>query len=46
MAGQFSNQSNPQFHHDTTGAEIWKQMEEHVDGFVAGVFGTGEHSQA
>jgi len=40
MAGQFTNQSNPQFHHDTTGAEIWEQMEGSVDGFVAGV-GTG-----
>jgi cysteine synthase A len=40
MAGQFSNQANPQFHHDTTAAEIWEQMEGRVDGFVAGV-GTG-----
>ena len=40
MAGQFTNQSNPQFHHDTTAAEIWEQMEGRVDGFVAGV-GTG-----
>jgi cysteine synthase A len=40
MAGQFTKQSNPQFHHDTTGAEIWEQMEGRVDGFVAGV-GTG-----
>ena len=40
MAGQFTNQANPQFHHDTTGVEIWEQMEGHVDGFVAGV-GTG-----
>ena len=40
MAGQFTNQSNPNFHHDTTGAEIWEQMEGRVDGFVAGV-GTG-----
>jgi len=40
MAGQFTNQSNPQFHHDTTGAEIWEQMEGRVEGFVAGV-GTG-----
>src|SRR5580692_11862161 len=23
---QFQNQSNPQFHHDTTAAEIWEQM--------------------
>ncbi len=40
MAGQFSNQANPQFHHDTTAAEIWEQMEGRVDAFVAGV-GTG-----
>jgi cysteine synthase A len=40
MAGQFTNQANPQFHHDTTGAEIWEQMEGRIDGFVAGV-GTG-----
>ena len=40
MAGQFTNQANPRFHHDTTGAEIWEQMEGRVDGFVAGV-GTG-----
>jgi len=40
MAGQFSNQANPEFHHDTTAAEIWEQMEGRVDGFVAGV-GTG-----
>lgn len=37
---QFENQSNPQFHHDTTAVEIWEQMEGHVDAFVAGV-GTG-----
>lgn len=40
MAGQFTNQANPQFHHDTTGVEIWEQMEGRLDGFVAGV-GTG-----
>ena len=40
MAGQFTNQANPQFHHDTTAVEIWEQMEGLVDGFVAGV-GTG-----
>src|SRR5579863_7415007 len=40
MAGQFSNQANPAFHHDTTAAEIWEQMEGQVDAFVAGV-GTG-----
>src|ERR1700757_2881083 len=37
---QFDNAANPQFHHDTTGAEIWEQMEGRVDAFVAGV-GTG-----
>ena len=40
MAGQFTNQANPKFHHDTTGTELWEQMEERVDGFVGGV-GTG-----
>ena len=40
MAGQFTNQANPQFHHDTTAAELWEQMEGRVDGFVGGV-GTG-----
>jgi cysteine synthase A len=40
MAGQFTNQANPKFHHDTTAVEIWEQMEGRVDGFVAGV-GTG-----
>jgi cysteine synthase A len=37
---QFENQANPQFHHDTTAAEIWEQMEGQVDAWVAGV-GTG-----
>jgi cysteine synthase A len=37
---QFENQANPQFHHDTTAAEIWEQMGGRVDAFVAGV-GTG-----
>ena len=37
---QFQNQANPDFHHDTTAAEIWEQMEGRVDAFVAGV-GTG-----
>ena len=40
VALQFENQSNPDFHYDTTAAEIWEQMEGRVDGFVAGV-GTG-----
>jgi cysteine synthase A len=37
---QFDNAANPQFHHDTTAAEIWEQMEGRIDAFVAGV-GTG-----
>jgi cysteine synthase A len=37
---QFENQANPQFHYDTTAAEIWEQMEGRVDAFIAGV-GTG-----
>ncbi len=37
---QFENSANPQFHHDTTAAEIWEQMEGRIDAFVAGV-GTG-----
>jgi cysteine synthase A len=40
VALQFQNQSNPEFHHDTTAVEIWEQMEGLVDGFVAGI-GTG-----
>jgi cysteine synthase A len=40
MAGQFTNQANPRFHHDTTAAEIWEQLDGRVDGWVAGV-GTG-----
>lgn len=37
---QFRNPFNSQVHYETTGAEIWQQMEERVDGFVAGS-GTG-----
>jgi cysteine synthase A len=37
---QFSNPSNPQIHHDTTGPEIWDDTDGQVDVLVAGV-GTG-----
>ncbi|HEX4005745.1 MAG TPA: cysteine synthase A [Acidobacteriaceae bacterium] len=37
---QFDNQANPCYHHDTTAAELWEQMEGRIDAFVAGV-GTG-----
>jgi cystathionine beta-synthase len=37
---QFANASNPKAHEETTGPEIWQQMEQSVDAVVAGV-GTG-----
>ncbi|MEO1130722.1 MAG: cysteine synthase family protein, partial [Planctomycetota bacterium] len=37
---QFENPSNVAAHHDTTGPEIWDQMEGNVDALVVGV-GTG-----
>ena len=40
VAGQFSNQANPQFHYATTAHELWQQMDGRIDAFVAGS-GTG-----
>ena len=37
---QFANAANPKAHEETTGPEIWRQMEQNVDAVVAGV-GTG-----
>jgi cystathionine beta-synthase len=37
---QFGNAANPRAHEETTGPEIWEQMEHKVDAVVAGV-GTG-----
>jgi cysteine synthase A len=37
---QFENPANPDYHHDTTAAEIFEQMEGRVDAVVIGV-GTG-----
>ena len=40
VAGQFENMANPMAHKNTTGPEIWRQMEGKVDIFIATV-GTG-----
>lgn len=37
---QFKNKANVDIHYETTGPEIWEQMEKNVDAFVCGV-GTG-----
>lgn len=40
VALQFENPANPDYHHDTTAAEIFEQMQGHLDAIVIGV-GTG-----
>jgi cysteine synthase A len=38
---QFENPANPDFHEETTAAEIWEQMDGHVDAWVSGVGSAG-----
>lgn len=40
MLGQFTNKVNSKMHYQTTGPEIWNDMDGNVDVFIAGV-GTG-----
>jgi cysteine synthase A len=38
---QFENPANPDFHEETTAAEIWEQMDGRVDAWVSGVGSSG-----